>query len=215
MTAKRTLTENIILQEAFSLANDGGIKGLSMRKLAAKLNVEAMSLYHYFKNKDLLLDAMVDEIFARMSWQPNQKDWKQNITARAEELRWLLKENAWAVSLLDSRTQSGQATLAHHDRVLGVFFDSGFNVQLAAHAYATIDSYIYGYVIQELQVPNIASDEMDAATKNITAIDAQSPLPNLNRLMSEYIQQPGYNFSEGFNFGLQLILDGLEIKRLS
>lgn len=215
MATKKTLTVNTILQEAFALANSDGIKSLSMRKLAAKLNVEAMSLYYYFKNKDQLLDAMVDEVFARISWQPDGENWQSDITQRANELRGLLKYNAWAVSLLDSRTQSGQATLAHHDAVLGVFFTSGFRPKLAAQAYAIIDSYIYGFVIQELQIPATESTGMEKAKENMISANAQTPLPNLTRLMDEYINQPEYDFSDSFDFGLQLILDGLEKQRLS
>jgi hypothetical protein len=111
---------------------------------------------------------------------------------------------------MESRTAPGPATLRHHDAVIGALRTAGFSVPMAAHAYALLDSYIYGFALQEASLPFHGPDEAAEVADSIMAPFATGEYPHLVELAVEYVAQPGYDFGNEFDFGLGLILDGLE-----
>lgn len=110
--------------------------------------------------------------------------------------------------LLESRTAPGPATLDHHDRVLGIFRTAGFSPAMTSHAYALLDAYVYGFAIQEASLP--ASDELAELAETIVVPLPDGLYPHLTAFTTDYVLQPGYDFGAEFDFGLDLILDGLE-----
>ena len=113
------ITRERALAAAMRLADEGGLHELSMRKLAQQLGIEAMSLYHHVPNKDAILDGMVDRVFAGLELPKADGDWKRAMRARANAMLAALRRHPWAVSLMESRSSPGAATLGHHDAVLG------------------------------------------------------------------------------------------------
>lgn len=203
------LTRNDVLRAAVLLADEVGVASLSMRKLAEKLGVKAMSLYHHVANKDDVLDGMVDAVFDEIELPANRADWKVAMRQRAASAREALLRHRWAVGLLDSRANPGPATLKHHDAVIGNLRAAGFSVAMAARAFSVLDSYIYGFMLQELNLPFETPDELvevAAAILEQTAAD----YPHLTELIVERTLKPGYAYGDEFGFGLELILDGLE-----
>jgi AcrR family transcriptional regulator len=203
------LSRERVLQAALALADQGGIESLSMRKLGESLGVEAMSLYNHVANKGDLLDGMIDAVFREIDL-PTGPDWKATMRQRSTAVRAALSAHPWAVGLMESRTAPGPATLEHHDAVLGCLRRAGFSVQLAGHAYAALDSYIYGFALQEQGLP---FDSAEQAAELAPMILAQFPpgrYPHLAEFTTEHVLQSGYRFSDEFEFGLDLILDGLE-----
>lgn len=200
------------VQLAVELADAGGLADVTMRRLAEELGVEAMSLYHHVPNKDAILDAMIDVVFAEIELPSEAMDWKVAMTRRAESMRAALLRHRWAITLMESRRAPGHANLAHHDAVLGCLRGAGFSIALTAHAYALLDSYIYGFVHTELNLPFQTSEETQAVAGEIFDQLPPGAFPHLVELATKHVLVPGYSYGDEFAFGLALILDGLARK---
>ncbi len=203
------LSRERVLQKALEIADQKGFHALTMRCLAQELGVEAMSLYYHFANKDQLLDAMIDLVFAEIEL-PSRGTWKSRLRARAVSARAILVRHRWALGLMESRTSPGPATLHHHNAVLECLRTSGFTVAAAAHAYSLLDSYIYGFVLQELNLPFNRFEESSPAADSIMAEVAEGNYPYLVEMASEHVLKAGYDYSKEFDIGLEIVLDGLE-----
>jgi AcrR family transcriptional regulator len=207
------LSKERVLRTAVLLADEGGVASLSMRKLADKLGVEAMSLYHHVANKDEILDGMVDVVFNEIDLPSRGADWRSVMRQRAISVREVLSRHAWAIGLMESRANPGPATLRHHDSVIGTLRQAGFSIALAAHAFSVLDSYIYGFALQELNLPFDTSQEPAELAANIVQQMPADAYPYLTEMAMEHVLKPGYAYANEFEFGLDLILDGLERSR--
>jgi AcrR family transcriptional regulator len=204
------LSPERVLRAAVALADAGGIESLTMRRLGQDLGVEAMSLYKHVANKDALLDGMVDLVFAEIDLPSPAGEWNAALRARAISTRAALTNHPWATALMQSRAAPGPATLQHHDAVIGCLREGGFSIQMAAHAFSVLDSYIYGFALQEINLPFHDADEVaDVAAKIFERFPADR-YPYLTELTVEHVLQPGYDYGDEFGVGLDLILDGLD-----
>jgi AcrR family transcriptional regulator len=209
------LSRERVLRAAVAFADQSGIGTLSMRKLGQSLGVEAMSLYNHVANKDELLDGMVDLVFGEIELPAGETDWKTAMRERAVSARQALSRHPWAIALMQSRTSPGPATLRHHDAVIGSLQGAGFSIEMAAHAFSALDSYVYGFALQEVSLPfDTAQETADIAEAILHQFPADE-YPHLAQLTMEYVLQPGYDYGNEFEFGLDLILDGLESLRSS
>jgi AcrR family transcriptional regulator len=204
------LNRDRVLRVAVTLADSGGIESLTMRKLGVELGVEAMSLYNHVANKADLLDGMIDIVFAEIDLPTSETDWRTAMQRRAVSARDVLSRHRWATGLMESRTTPGPATLRHHDTVLGILRGAGFSIELAAHAYSALDSYIYGFALQEPSLPFDNGEDTAKVAQAIMSRFASGEFPHLTEIAVEYVMQPGYDYGNEFAFGLELILDGLE-----
>jgi AcrR family transcriptional regulator len=191
------------------LADAEGLDQLTMRRLAEELGVEAMSLYHHVPNKDAILDGMVDLVFAQIEPPPQGVDWQEALRRRTHSVREVLVRHPWALRILESRAAPGPATLEHHDAVLGCLRGAGFSVPLAAHAYAVLDAYVFGFVHTELTLPFRGEEETQRVAAAIFEKLPPGAFQHLVELTTEHVLKPGYSYSNEFPFGLELILDGL------
>ena len=208
--APRTpLTRQRVLRAAVALADRGGVGALSMRKLAQELGVEAMSLYHHVANKDDILDGIVDVVFGEIELPTGEAGWEAAMRRRAVSAREALRRHPWATGLMESRRTPGPANIRHHDAVLGVLRNAGFPVELAAHAYSLLDSYIYGFALQEASLPFHTPEETAEVAQEIMAAFPADDYPHLAEIATEHALQPGYDYGDEFLYGLDLILDGL------
>lgn len=203
------LTRQRALAAAVDLADRHGLAAVSMRKLAEALGVEAMSLYHHVPNKQHILDGMVEAVFAEIELPPDNLDWKPAMRRRAESVRAALTRHPWAISIMESRRSPGPATLRHHDAVIGCCRKAGFSIAMTAHAFSVLDSYSYGFVLQEVNLPFDSSDSMDEMLSEIMPNLSAENYPHLVELTTGHILQPGYDHAMEFDYGLGLILDGL------
>lgn len=204
------LSREAVIAAAIELADVEGIASLSMRKVGARVGVEAMSLYSHVADKDDLMAGMVDAVFAAIEVPADIGGWMESMRLRAHSLRAALRRHPWAVALMDSIEAPGEATLSHHDAVLGVLRGDGFSVELAAHAFSALDSYIYGFVLQEAELPFEGAEEAaEMAAQLLERIPADR-YPHLRELTTEYVLQPGYDYADEFTYGLELVLDGLQ-----
>jgi AcrR family transcriptional regulator len=204
------LSRDRVLRAAAAFADENGIETLSMRKLAQAVGVEAMSLYNHVASKEDLLDGMIDLVFSEIELPSAAGDWKKAMRQRAISVRTALSRHRWAIGLMESRSSPGPATLRHHDAVLGCLREAGFSLQLAAHAYAALDSYIYGFALQERGLPFDTPRETAALAQVMLARFPVGEYPHLAEFTFEHVLQPGYDFGKEYEFGLDLILDGLD-----
>jgi AcrR family transcriptional regulator len=203
-----------VLLAALALADEHGIASMSMRRLGDVLGVEAMSLYNHVANKDELLDGMVDLVFGEIDLPVGGADWKTAMRERAQSARQALGRHPWVIVLMSTRTSPGPATLRHHDAVIGTLRAAGFSVALTAHAFSALDSYIYGFALQEATLPlgDTEEETAEVAQMMMARVPADE-YPHLAEFSVEHILQPGYDYGNEFEFGLDLILAGLEKTR--
>ena len=204
------LSRERVLRSALKLADRGGLAQLSMRNLADELSVEAMSLYHHFANKEEILDGLVDIVFSEITDPTDEHDWQDGVRRRATSVREALRRHSWAIGLLESRAVPGLENLRRHDSMLGLLRAAGFSMEMAGHAYALVDSYVYGFALQEKSLPFQSQDELRTIGEGIMQQFPVEQYPHLAAFMVEHAMQPGYRFGNEFLFGLDLILDGLE-----
>ena len=208
-SARRTpLSRARVLRRAVQLADKSGIESLSMRKLAQALGVEAMSLYNHVKNKDDLLDGMVEVVAKEIAVPAVGGDWKAEMRRRATSTHAVMLRHPWASQLMVSRINVGPVILRYVDATLGCLREAGFSFELADHAWNAIDSHIYGFTLQELNFPFEPDEYSEAAAGHIDLIPADR-YPYLNGL-SHHVMQGRYDGVHDFEFGLDLILEGLE-----
>ena len=213
--ARAPLSRERVLLEAIALADENGIGTLTMRRLADRLRVEPMSLYHHVANKDEILDGMVDVVFREIELPSTQAGWKTAMRDRATSARDALRRHPWAIGRMESRANPGPATLRHHDAVIGCLRAAGFTIELTAHAFSAIDSYVYGFAMQELNLPFSTPEETAAMALTFLDQFPAEDYPHLAELTTQHVLQPGYDYGNEFEFGLDLILDGLERARTS
>ena len=205
------LTRERVLSAAIVLADTGGIDSLSMRRLADELGVKAMSLYNHVADKDDILDGIVDLVFAEIAVSPDQADWKAAMRLRATSVHQALLRHPWASPLMQSRTNPGPATLRHHNAVIGSLRAAGFSIHLAAHAFSVMDSYIYGFAQQQQNLTYTTAGEAAVVAQDILRQLPADMYPYLAEMIVEHALQPDYDYSKEFDFGVDLILGGLEV----
>jgi AcrR family transcriptional regulator len=210
---RRPLTRDDVLRAAVAIADRDGVTRLSMRSLAADLGVEAMSLYHHVSGKDAILDGMVDLVFGQIHRPVVGAEWATELRRRSVSGREVLLRHRWAVGLMDSRSAPGPETLRHHDAVIGCLRAGGFSVALAAHAFAVLDAHLYGFLVQELSLPFQDGADLEELGRQILGAIGPGELPHFTELATEHALQPGYAFGDEFEWGLDLILEGLERRR--
>jgi AcrR family transcriptional regulator len=194
---------------ALELADRSGLEALSMRKLGEAMGVEAMSLYNHVANKEDLLDGLIDLVFAEVELPSPEVDWRTAIRNRAMSLRSALSRHRWAIGLMESRTSPGPVTLAQHDAVIGCLWAAGFSMELTAHAFSAVDSYVYGFALQERGLPFDTAEQAAELAPEFMAQFPADRYPHLARFTAEHVLQPGYDYGREFEFGLDLLLDGL------
>jgi AcrR family transcriptional regulator len=156
---------------AIELTDAGGLGSLTMRKLARALGVQAMSLYHHVKNKDDLLDGMVDFVFGEITL-PADADCSTAMRQRAESARTVLSAHPWAIALIDGRPTPALSALKHYDTVVGCLRELGFSMAMAGHAMSLVDSYVRGFAMRESSRPT-ADEEFEFGLRLILhAIEA-------------------------------------------
>src|SRR5690242_16326708 len=207
---REPLTKRRVIDEAVALADEAGIAGLTMRRLADRLRVEPMSLYHHVANKDVILDGMVDALFAEVALPQAGADWRVALRERAVSIRETLHRHPWAVGLMESRLTPGPATLRDHDAVIGCLRGAGFSFAMVAHSFSAVDSYVYGFAMQEANLPFRTPEEGVAMATTFLDHFPATEYPHLAAFTVEHILRPDYSYGEEFAYGLDVLLDALE-----
>jgi AcrR family transcriptional regulator len=202
------LTRDRVLQAAVALADETGIDALTMRRLGERLGVEAMSLYNHVANKDDLLSGMADTVLGEVELSTEDVEWRTAMRRRAGSVREMLVRHPWAAILVGALPHPGPATLRYIDSVLGSLISAGFSADMASRAFWVLDSYVYGFARQQsnVQLQLAADPTSPQATQDLPA----ETYPHLVEVAVSFASGPGWNVESEFEFGLAMILDGLE-----
>jgi AcrR family transcriptional regulator len=204
------LSRDRVLGAALALADAGGLESLTMRRLGEELDVGPMALYRHVTNKDDLVDGLVDLVFGEVGLPHTGVDWKTAMRERAISLRDVLSRHRWAIGLMESRRNPGPANLRHHDAVIGSLRAAGFDMAMAAHAYSLLDAYIYGFALTKMNLPFESTADIAEVAESMLQPFPINAYPNLAAFITEHAMKPGYDYADEFEYGLDLILDGLE-----
>lgn len=202
------LSRDRVVDAASRVADASGLSGVSMRSVGRELGVEAMSLYHHVASKDALLDGLADWVFARIDTPSASGPWRREMEARAHSARTVLAAHPWGLGLIESRRSPGPLTLHHHDAVLGCLRSAGFSVALAAHAFSVLDAYVYGFVLTEVNLPFEPGESAEEFIEEIGL--ALADHPHLAEMVAEQVVGRAYSYGDEFDYGLALVLDGIE-----
>jgi AcrR family transcriptional regulator len=205
------LTRERVLRAALALADTGGIEALSMRNVGKRLGVEAMSLYNHVASKEDLVDGLVEIVFGEIEVAPpGELEWRRAMRQRAISVREALNRHRWAVGLMEGRLNPGPATLRNHDAVMGCLREAGFPFRDAVHAMSLMDAYIYGFALQEKNLPFDEPDQVSEVMEiQSQSVPEMADYPYLVEVATE-MAKAGYDYATEFEFGLDLLLDGLE-----
>ena len=204
------LSKDRVVTAAISLADEGGLEALSMRKLAQELGVEAMSVYYHVANKDEILKQILDRVVGEFELPSASGDWRMALRSSAISAHEVLVRHPWACPLMMSPAMIGPARLAYMEALLGRLRRAGFSANMTHHAYHALDSHILGFTMWEVGYTTGIRELPDAGAGLQRQISFDDR-PYLVEHMGEHTK-PGGGKSE-FEFGLDLILDGLETLR--
>jgi AcrR family transcriptional regulator len=198
-----------VLQGAMAVADAGGIAALTIPTLAEQLGVKPMAVYGHVANKDEIIDGIVDLVFGEIEVPRTDGDWREELRRRSVSARAVLRQHPWAIPLMQSRTAPGPHTLRHLDAVIGTLRQAGFSLEQTAHAYALLDSYLYGFAMSEASLPINGPDTVAEVAESMMLPELFGDYPHLMEFGSEHVMSPGYDFGEEFEVGLEVVLDGL------
>jgi AcrR family transcriptional regulator len=205
------LSKERLLRTAMSLADQGGIDSLSMRKLAQELGVEAMSLYYYVASKHDILSAIVEDVVSEIEL-PSGSDWKAALRRSALSFHDALARHRWAANLMMTGTGVGLARVRYMDAVLRRLREAGFSPELTHHAYHALDSHIMGSTLWAAAYATTAKANPDFARNFLQKLPL-SEYPDFAEHAQQHIRKTGPKDMSEFEFGLDLILDSLERMR--
>lgn len=206
------LSRERIVGVAIELVDRGGLESLTMRTLGRELGVEAMSLYNHVENKDDLLDGMLDTVVGEIDLPDAGADWKEAIRVRAISAHDVFARHSWASVLIDSRRSASAVRFRYYDAVIGSLRQGGFSLELTAHAFSILDSYIKGFALQETSM-SFERDRDLAETAEMLLQAIATDYPYLAEL-TEHTLSAGHSYQAQFEFGLDLILDALDRARI-
>lgn len=217
-TRRAPLSRERILRRAIEQADQNGIESLSMRRLAGSLGVEAMSLYNHVANKDEMCDGMVDLVVSEIDVPTGAADWKTAMRRRAISAHEVLLRHPWASALFESRTTLSPVRLRYADSFLGVLREAGFSIKLAYNAFLTLDSYVYGFTLQEVNWAH-GPEEVPSVIERLSPQVPVNEYPRVAEVMGFVMRSrteragSAAAYESEFEFGLDLILDGFEALR--
>jgi AcrR family transcriptional regulator len=216
---RKPLTKERVLAQAIALADADGIEALTMRKLGQALGVEAMSLYNHVANKGELVAAMVDRVVEQFELPDDEPRWEAAIRRCAISAHDLLIEHQWACSLAllpsDTRVVDGPR-IRYMEWLLRRLREAGFSAEIAYSAYHTLDSHIFGFTLWQLGHAKAArmlapSDGQSLEEWAARFLEQMRPqFPYLAEHGEQHMAAGAHDGRHEFEFGLDLILDGLK-----
>ncbi len=169
-----------------------------------------MAIYKHVANKEEILEGMLELVVGQIEIPEEGDDWRDAIeTPGGLGAREVFSRHSWAIALQEAGTATGSTTMRYRNAILGNLRSAGFPMEYVAHAFSLLDSYVYGQVIQEISLSFDTSEEATEAARSTLEQTTMDDYPHL-AAMYEHAVTYDYSFDGEFEFGLDLILDGLE-----
>jgi AcrR family transcriptional regulator len=220
--SREPLSRERVLVAAVALADAEGIQALTMRRLAADLGVEAMSLYYHLPGKEALLDGLVDYVLgeidaavSRLGTTGTDGDWRTRLRQRFLAAREVMLRHPWAPGLISTRPTIPAAVYTYYDGIVGTLIGAGFSYRIVHRALHAFGSLPLGFA-QELFSPTSAGGSLEAETAEAEVAAIAEALPHLTAMMAAEahdVADPTLGWCDSqieFEFTLDLLLDGLE-----
>lgn len=203
------LTKDSVIKAAIRLADTGGLEALSMRKLGRELGVEAMAIYYHFEDKSHLIDGMIDRIHAEIKVPQGDEGWRVFMHSRAESVFEVLLLHPWAAPIMEASINPGPSTLRDSDNSIKCFRKAGFSIPMTVHAVTVLNIYIYGAAELYARLNFTSSQEAAEFSETIKEQFPIDDYPYLGEVITKYMMKANYDARKEFEFGLNLILDGI------
>jgi AcrR family transcriptional regulator len=213
MSNREPLTRERILNRALELADESGFEALSMRKLGEALGYEAMSLYRHVSNKGDLLGGMLDLVLAEWELPAAEGEWDDAIRRSAVSVHDSLRRHLWAPSILLTMQGVRPTRLAYMDALLGRLHAAGFDDDATYHAYHVLDGHIFGFSLWE-RSHSVSAEDLPALAARFAREIPLDFYPHLAEHRDMHLERGPHREVSAFEFGLDLILDGLRKIRL-
>ena len=203
------LNRDRVLAAAVALADHGGLEALTMRKLGREFGVVPMALYKHVANRQALVDGMVDVVFAEIELpEATGSDWKTAMRGRAHSVRAALLRHRWAVGLMESRENPGPPNRRHHNATMGCLREAGLSLRDAVHVLSALDSYVYGFALQQKTLPFDTPQESREVVERVGRRIDPDAYPYLIEVTTA-LAKSGFSYDEEFEIGLDALLAGL------
>src|SRR4051812_45187877 len=206
------LTRGRILAAALDLADEAGVRSITMRKLGDTLGFEAMSLYNYVSSKDDVLDGLVDLVLAETEPISPTGDWAAAIRSSAVSVHEALRRHGWASALLLSPERIRPARLRYMDSLLGRLREAGFSAETTYTAYHVLDGHIFGFSLW-LTTHTYTAEDVSAFDEKFADTITPEAYPHLHEHGEQHLSEGPHREVLAFEFGLDLILEGLQKTR--
>ena len=203
------LSRERILRAALAIADEQGIEALSMRKLAQALGFEAMSLYNHVANKNDLLDGLLDLVLEETDTPSHDEPWDAAIRASAISVHDAFRRHGWAPPLLMKGAHIRPARLGYMDSLLGRLRAAGFDADTTYHAYHVLDGHIFGFSQWETSHSSYSPSDEIKLRELFEHVITEEAYPHLREHGQQHFAQGPHRDVSAFEFGLDLILDGL------
>lgn len=193
-----------------SLADAEGVEGLTMRRLAAELGVEAMTIYYHVPNKDAILDGLVERVIAEIQLPEPGTEWRPALRSLALSAYEVLARHRWAPGTMLARQGSGPMRLRYMDTILAILADAGFEPTVADHAYHALEGHVMGFTLWEVGMNLGTREEVQALALAFLAELPVETYPNVAEHIEHHLAPRPPDDEGSFAFALDLLLDGLE-----
>lgn len=196
------LTRQAVLQAAVRLADREGLAALSMRRIAAELGVEAMTLYHHVPSKEALLDGMVEQLVAEMAPPPRFTSWQEGVRRYAHAFLDVLYAHPNLIPLVASRPATTPQNLRTVETMLETLHSSGFELARAYDMIRSLAAFVIGHAATRLDaVPGNPGERPSGPSFD----------PGSFPLFSEAFAKS--DPTSRFDFALEALLHGFEAAR--
>jgi AcrR family transcriptional regulator len=204
-TTRLPLSRERILERAVQIADAEGVDALTMRRLADDLGFEAMSLYRHVKNKDDVLGGILDAVLAEVESPAGDGEWDEAIRRSAISVTDAFERHGWATDLLMTPGGVRPARLAYMNELLGRLREAGFSADTTYTAYHALDAHIFGFALWLASHTAIPPDVVERLARELSLDD----YPYLAEHRDQHLADGPHREVSAFEFGLDLILDGL------
>lgn len=209
-TARDALDRQRVVAAAIALADREGLDAVSMRRLAAELDVTPMALYNHVANREDLVDAMVDAVITLPAPSPHPGPWRDALSQRLLAMRAVMKRHPWAPAAIETRTLATPATLAHMDQLMAIMFAGGLSADLVHHAMHTLSTRMWGFTRDVLPTPRMPEEPSERAAL-MAAFAATYPSIVLMATTAPGASEHCDADAE-YRFALNVMLDGFEAR---
>ena len=204
------LTRDRILRAAIRISDEEGLDALTMRRLGQELGVQAMSLYNHVANKEDLYEGIVDLAMSEIEVPSPDVDWKAALRQSAISAYQAFVRHPWACNLHMVTPRVNDERMLWMEGVLRTLREAGFSPNMTHHAYHALDSHITGFTLWLVTMPFDSREELlDMAEQFIPRISPDR-FPYVIEHAKEHLEDPDPDEPSEFEFGLDLILEGLE-----